>query len=85
MYALIMKNQQLIGIFTTKKAMRVAIEALIRDDYEATGYYGHFHFKYHKINPNTIDASLVSFFTMHPEKFDHEVETDWNTGKIIKL
>ena len=85
MYALIMTNQQLIGIFTSKKAMRAAIEALIQDDYERTGYHGHYHFRYHKIEPNTIDIGLVSCFTMHPEKFEHSVETDWNTGEIIKL
>ena len=85
MYALIMKNQQLIGIFTSKKAMKVAIEALIKDDYERTGYHGHYHFRYRKIESNTIDIGLVSCFTMHPEKFEHQVETDWNTGKILKL
>ena len=85
MYALIMKDTQLIGIFTSKKAMRAAIEALIQDDYETTGYYGHYHFKYTKIETNTIDRQCISFFTMHPEKFEHSVETDWNTGKILKL
>lgn len=85
MYALIMKNQQLIGIFTSKKAMRQAIEVLTKHSYEDTGYHGHYHFRYAKIETNTIDYQLVNFFTMHPEKFDHEVETDWNTGEIIKL
>ena len=85
MYALIMKGQQLIGIFTSKRAMRKAIEALIQDDYEKTGYYGHYHFRYRKIESNTIDIGLVSCFTMHEEKFEYEVETDWNTGKILKL
>lgn len=85
MYALIMKNQQLIGIFTSKKAMRRAIELLIKEDWKDTGYHGHYHFRYHKIEPNMIDKALVSCFTMHGEKFEHEVETDWNTGAIIKL
>lgn len=85
MYALIMKNQQLIGIFTTKKAMREAIELLIKDSYEDTGVHGNYHFRYTKIEPNTIDTHLVSLFTMHPEKFEHEIETDWSTGEIIKL
>ena len=38
-----------------------------------------------KVDVNQIDRQCVSFFTMHPEKFEHKVETDWSTGKIIKL
>lgn len=85
MYALTMKCHQLVGIFTTKKAMRETIELLIKDDYEDTGVYGNYNFRYTEIEPNTIDIQLVSFFSMHPEKFEYEVETDWSTGEIIKL
>lgn len=85
MYALIYKSQVLVGIFTSKKAMREAVEVLIKDDYERTGYYGHYHFRYREIKTNTFDKGLTSCFTMHPENFPHQIETDWNTGKIIKL
>ena len=85
MYLLIMKNQQLIGLFTSKKKMRETIEMLIKDSYEDTGVHGNYHFRYTKVDVNQIDRQCVTFFTMHPEKFEHKVETDWSTGKIIKL
>lgn len=85
MYALIYKDQQLIGIFTSKQAMRNAIEEIIKDSYKDTGVHGHYHFRYTQFEPNEISSKLVSFFTMHPEKFEHEVETQWNTGEILRL
>jgi hypothetical protein len=85
MYALIYKNQQLIGLFTSKKKMREVIEMLIKESFIDTGCHGHYHFRYTKVNVNQIDQQCVSFFTMHPEKFEHQVETDWSTGEIIKL
>ena len=45
MYALI-KNQQLIGIFTSKKKMKEICEAIIDDDYIDSGTYGWYHFRY---------------------------------------
>lgn len=51
MYVLI-KNQQLIGIFTSKKKMKEICEAIIDDDYIDSGTYGWYHFRYIKIKPN---------------------------------
>jgi hypothetical protein len=85
MYALIYKNQQLIGLFTSKKKMRETIEMLIKESFEDTGVHGNYHFRYTEIEINQIDYQCVSFFTMHPEKFEYEIETDWNTGEIIKI
>ena len=84
MYALI-KNQQLIGIFTSKKMMKAICELIIKDSYEDNGYYGWYHFRYCEFEPDTIDKSLVSLFTIHPEYFTNEIENDPNTGEILNL
>ena len=84
MYALI-KNQQLIGIFTSKKTMRNAIEELIKDSYKDTGVHGDYHFRYTQFKLDEISSELVSFFTMRTEKFEHKVETQWHTGEILRL
>ena len=84
MYALI-KNQQLIGIFTSKKKMKEICEAIITDDYIDSGTYGWYHFRYIKIKPNELNKALFSLFTMHQEYFVHEIENDPKTGKILKI
>lgn len=84
MYALI-KNQQLIGIFTSKKMMKAACEIIIKDSYEDDGVHGWYHFRYCTIESNTIDKALVSLFTMHPEYFTNEIENDPKTGEILNL
>lgn len=84
MYALI-KNQQLIGIFTSKKMMKAACEMIIKDSYEDDGIHGWYHFRYAVIEPNTIDKALVSLFTMHTEYFTNEIENDPKTGEILNL
>lgn len=80
-----MKNQQLIGLFTSKNKMCETIEMLIKHSFEDTGCHGEYNFRYTKVNVNQIDQQCLSFFTMHPERFEHIVETDLNTGKILKL
>ena len=52
MYALIYKGVMFLGVFSSKKTMRIVIEGLIRDQYESDGYYGDYHFQYVKFNPN---------------------------------
>lgn len=94
MYLLIDRHYSCVGIFSTKKKMRMVIEYQIKKEYEKTGFAGgNYHFRYIKFNPdeawfadgNPHLTTLYSLSTMHPEKFDHEIETDWNTGKIIKI
>lgn len=84
MYALI-KKQQLIGIFTSKKIMRNTIEEIIKESYKDTGVHGDYHFRYTQFKLDEISSELVSFFTIHPEEFEHKVETQWHTGKILRL
>ena len=84
MYALI-KGQQLIGIFTSKKKMKEICEAIINDDYIDSGTYGWYHFRYIKIKPNEMNNALFSLFTLHQEYFVNEIENDPKTGKILSL
>lgn len=83
MYALL-ERDHLIGIFTSKKLMKVACETLVEEDYKTTGTYGWYHFRYCKVTPNIISKPLVSLFTMHPEYFT-EIENDPKTGEILKF
>ena len=93
MYVLIDRHYMLIGIFSTKKRMKIVIEELIKNDKEKEGTpCGDFHFRYIKMNIDepwfTKDGkscksdanAILSLNTIHPEKFTHKVETDWNTG-----
>ena len=97
MYALIYKGGHFLGVFSSKKTMRIVIEALIRDQYEKDGYHGDYHFQYVKFKPDepwitktgedtpTETRALLSLNTMHSEKFIHKVKTDWSTGKVLDM
>lgn len=97
MYALIYKSGIFLGVFSSKKTMRIVIEAMIKDHYETNGYHGDYHFQYVKFNPDepwiikTGEAApvetraLLSLSTMHSEKFIHKVKTDWSTGEILDM
>jgi len=95
MYALI-RREMLIGIFSTKEHMRIVIEQIIKDEKETNGTpVGNMSFRYLKFKPNCpwfanaddmeSGKALFSLATMHTERFPNKVETDWSTGKIIKL
>lgn len=97
MYALIYKSGMCLGIFSSKRIMQAVIEEIIRGDYQKTGVYGNFNFRYIKFNADEpwvvredkVDSceagALFSFSTMHTEKFVHKVQTDWNTGKVLDM
>ena len=97
MYALIYKGGMFLGVFSSKKTMRIVIEALIEDQYKTNGYYGDYHFQYVKFNLDepwitktgeeapVETRALLSLSTMHSEKFIHKIKTDWNTGKILDM
>lgn len=84
MYALI-KGQQLIGIFTSKKKMKEICKAIIDDDYITDGYYGWYHFRYIEFEPNELNKAFFSLFTLHQEYFVNEIENNPNTGEILNL
>lgn len=97
MYALIYKAGIFLGVFSSKKTMRITIEALIQDQYKTNGYHGDYHFQYVKFNPDepwitktgenapAETRALLSLSTMHSERFIHKVKTDWNTGEILDM
>ena len=95
---LVIHRPSMFGIFSSKKYMREAIEQYIKDDKETNGTpCGNYHFKYIKFTVNDpwfnkdgeyhaeIGKALFSLSTMHDEYFPNKIETDWSTGKIIKL
>ena len=95
---LVIHRSSMFGIFSSKKYMREAIEQYIKDDKETNGTpCGNYHFKYIKFTVNDpwfnkdgeyhaeIGKALFSLSTMHDEHFPNKIETDWSTGKIIKL
>ena len=96
MYLLLRRNM-VMGIFSKKTYMRTIIEEEIKHDYQKTGCYGNYHFRYIEFNPDEpwfssvdeynkeVGQAIFSLSTMHTEYFPNEVETDWSTGKIIKL
>ena len=95
MYALI-RREMLVGIFSTKNHMQAVIETLIKEEIEKDGKpVGNMAFRYVKFKPNCpwfegaedmeVGKALFSLSTMHTELFPNKVETDWSTGKIIKL
>lgn len=85
MYALIYKSGVFLGLYSSKKKMREMIEEIIKDDYIDSGCYGHYHFRYTKVEVDRPTKHLFSMHTLHPEYFENEVETDWSTGEILKL
>lgn len=95
---LVIKQSMVFGIFSNKKYMRNAIEQWIKDDKETNGTpCGNYHFRYIKFAINDpwfnkdgeyhaeIGKALFSLSTMHTECFPNSIETDWSTGKIIKI
>lgn len=97
MYVLIHKTGLLVGLFSSKEKMKIVIEELIRSDYAKSGYHGNYNFRWVKLNIDepwfTKDGkkapietnAILSFSTMHDEKFIHKVQTDWSTGKILSM
>ena len=95
---LVIRASMVFGIFSNKNYMKDAIEQYIKDRFETDGGpCGDFHFKYIKFDINDpwfnkdgeyhpeVGKALFSLSTMHDECFPNKVETDWSTGKIIKL
>lgn len=93
---LVIRASMVFGIFSNKKYMRDAIESFIKDNYETTGTYGWYHFKYIKFNPNEpwfsrngeynkeIGRALFSLSTWHNEYFK-SIENDPHTGKLLNF
>jgi len=61
MYILVNKSCMLLGIFTSKKKLDIAIQAMKTVTEESFAYYA-------KVEANTFDSLLPNFWTMHSEK-----------------
>lgn len=97
MYALIYRTGSFLGVFSSKEKMRTIIETIIKDNYEESGTYGNFNFRWVKFNidepwftiggvkSSNESRAILSLYTMHEEKFTHKVMTDWSTGKVISM
>ena len=97
MYALMYKAGSFLGVFSSKTKMRTLIETIIKDNYEDSGTYGNFNFRWVKFKvdepwftiggkePSKESRAILSLFTMHEEKFTHKVKTNWSTGEIISM
>ena len=97
MYALIYKAGSFLGVFSSKAKMKAVIETMIKDNYEYSGTYGNFNFRWVKFNidepwftigdkePSNESRAILSLFTLHTENFTHKVMTDWSTGKILSF
>ena len=71
MYVLLNNSRILLGIFTSKEMLNVAIKAIKIDNPDCYRLY------YQKVDVNTFDSTLMQFFTIHPEKFiEVSVEND---------
>ena len=96
-YILIDRNSLLVGIFSSKRQMKAVCEALIKDDYENTGVYGDYHFRYAEfpLNAPWVEGTtkdmlsetkaMMSLFTHHREYFKHKIVNDFSTGKILEI
>ncbi len=61
MYILVNKYRMILGLFTDKAWLNSAIQAVRESDPDGVLYY-------QKVEVNTIDSTLINFWTIHPEK-----------------
>ena len=74
MYVLLNNARVLLGIFSSKEMLNIAIKAIKIDNPDCYRLF------YQKFEIDTFDSTLMQFFTMHPEKF---VELDVEKDKEI--
>ena len=97
LYICILRSM-LFGIFSSKEIMQIAVESHIKYENQKRGMpLGDFHFKYFTMKPDEpylsngenynydVSKALFSFSTLHSEYFKNKIETDWKTGKILKI
>lgn len=61
MYILVNKSCVILGLFTDKTWLNSAIQAVRESNSNSVLYY-------QKVEVNTIDSTLINFWTIHPEK-----------------
>lgn len=70
MYILVNKHRMLLGLFTDETWLNAAIQAVRENDPYGILYY-------QKVEVNTIESTLINFWTIHPEKLI-EIEKEVN-------
>lgn len=63
MYALLNNGRILLGVFTTKEILNMAIKAVKMNNPDAYRFY------YQEFKVDTFDSTLMQLLTLHPEKF----------------
>lgn len=63
MYVLLSNSRILLGVFSSKEMLNIAIKAIKIENPECFRLY------YQKIEVDKFDSTLMNFFTIHPEKF----------------
>lgn len=63
MYALLNNSKILLGVFSSKEMLNIAIKAIKVNNPDCFRLY------YQKFEVDVFDSTLMQFFTMHPEKF----------------
>ena len=72
MYVLLNKSRILLGLFTSKEMLNMAIKAVKINNPDSC-----YKLYYQKVEVDTFDSTLMQCFTMHPEKFiEIDVEKD---------
>lgn len=61
MYILVNKSRMILGLFSTKKNLTMAIKVVKEKEPDSKFYY-------QKVCVDNFDNILINFFTMHPEK-----------------
>lgn len=61
MYILVNNSRIILGIFTTKEKLDLAVK-VVRDNEDIKRLY------YQKVETDVFDNTLLNFFTLHPEK-----------------
>lgn len=72
MYILVNKSRMILGLFTDKTWLNSAIQVVRESDPRCVLYY-------QKVEVNTIDSTLINFWTIHPEKL---IEIPQETNNI---
>ena len=63
MYALLDNYRILLGVFSSKEKLNMAIKVIKLNHPDEHRFY------YQEFEVDTFDSTLMQFFTMHPEKF----------------
>ena len=82
MYALMYKAGSFLGVFSSKAKMRTLIETIIKDNYEDSGTYGNFNFRWVKFN---VDEPWFTIGGKEPSKESRAILSLFKYTLIVYL